>query len=251
MANRGSDVLQSDFEAGHDHGAAPKWLRECRHEREVRMRAQESDSRRSEFYLRRSGALESSIKASTYNEFYVPKTHGPPSKEDHNPGGAKDMLMHILNELGPEFFSDDMKLSPEAKAKVDSMPMILDLILDSDPDPDTRKLDWENFLKLKDAVIYGDIDKIPKLIRNGASQYTIEEPATGKTLMHMAARRNQEAVIRKLHYLRSKKFPNPCLAVDVENKNAIHDAAEKGNIGPIRALTQCKADINNQVHCCE
>ena len=64
--------------------------------------------------------------------------------------------------------------------------------------------------------------------------------------MHMAAGRNQEASIRKLHELRSNKKPNPVLHLDVENRNAIHDAAAKGYSGPIRALVEFKADINNQ-----
>jgi len=47
------------------------------------------------------------------------------------------MLTHILNELGPEFFSNDMKLSVEDKAK----------------------LDWDKFRDLRDAVYWGDVDK--------------------------------------------------------------------------------------------
>ena len=67
----------------------------------------------------------------------------------------------------------------------------------------------------------------------------------------MAAGRNQTGSIRKLFELRSnKKLPplggNPVLAQDVENRNAIHDAAAKGYVGPIGALVEFKADIDNQ-----
>ena len=45
--------------------------------------------------------------------------------------------------------------------------------------------------------------------------------------------------------LKSNKFPNPIYAVDSMNCNAIHDAAVKGHIGPMRALVQLKADLTN------
>merc|ERR1712100_945124 len=76
--------------------------------------------------------------------------------------------------------------------------------------------------------------------------YMKDDERTQKTLIHIAAQRNQEAVIRKLHELRSNKFPDPLGAVDFMNCNALHDAAVKGNIGPLRALAELKADLTNR-----
>ena len=77
------------------------------------------------------------MKATIKHDFYVPPVNGRPTKQDHRTPGSDQMLKHILTELGPDFFSNDMKLSPEERAR----------------------LDWEKFCNLRDAVIWGEVEK--------------------------------------------------------------------------------------------
>ena len=91
------------------------------------------------------------------------------------------MLHDIRTELGPDFFSDGMMLTPEERAKEDA----------------------KKFADLRAAVYWGEIEKLPKLIRNGTDMYAVDDPVTKKTLIHIAAQRNQAASIRRLYELRS------------------------------------------------
>ena len=112
-----------------------------------------------------------------------------------------------------------------------------------------KRDDDAKFKALKDAAYFGEIDKIPRLIRNGANMYRIDEALTGKTLIHLAAGQNQEAVIRTLYAKRSGKVYDPISdprSFDVDHKNALHDAAVKGHVGPLKALVELKADLSNR-----
>ena len=54
-------------------------------------------------------------KMVVHEDFYLKKEFDPSSQKE----GARAMLNHLRNELGPEFFSADMRQTPEEKAAED------------------------------------------------------------------------------------------------------------------------------------
>jgi len=136
----------------------------------------------------------------------------------NNEGDA--MLKDLLRELGSDFFADDSgKSKEELEAEKDA-----------------------KFAELKEAVVYGQIDQIPRLVRNGASMYQEADTFSHKTLFHIAAERDKGDVIRKLHSLKSSKMPDPIHLVDITQATALHTAADRGFVGPLKALCELGAD---------
>lgn len=138
----------------------------------------------------------------------------PPNNE------GDQMLKDLLRELGSDFFADDSGKSPEEVAKEKE----------------------EKFKELKDAVMYGHVDKIPRMVRNGASMYTVTDEFSKKTLFHVAAERDKADVIRRLHSLKSSKMPDPIHFQDNTQATALHLAADRGFVGPLKALCELGAD---------
>lgn len=95
--------------------APPAWLSQLRHEREQRNRNEEA-TQAGVLVGHRAAAKEKLCKMVVKEDFYLPK---PPEEHKPAPEGADAMLKHILNELGEEFFSNDMKKDPAEKEKED------------------------------------------------------------------------------------------------------------------------------------
>eukprot|EP00658_Telonema_sp_P-2_P063775 TRINITY_DN5255_c0_g1_i1.p1 TRINITY_DN5255_c0_g1~~TRINITY_DN5255_c0_g1_i1.p1 ORF type:complete len:578 (+),score=122.75 TRINITY_DN5255_c0_g1_i1:215-1948(+) len=140
--------------------------------------------------------------------------------------GSDLMLKSLLSELGEDFFSDEMKTDPESRQT------------------EAR----QKYLELKDCVYWGKLERVPRLLRNGASMYTEDDNFTKKTLFHIAAERDQGEAIRKLHANRSSKLPDPVHAVDHLKSTPLHYAAVKGHTEPLKILVELGADV---MHCDE
>ena len=69
--------------------------------------------------MRLNIAREKLCKMAVNNDYYVPKQNNTELKHQHQVAGSDAMLNNILTELGPEFFSDAMKMDPEEKARED------------------------------------------------------------------------------------------------------------------------------------